>query len=251
MNDLAVLIPAYRANDTIVRTLRSLAAQTYRPFDVFVLIDGEYDGFPARTCLDIVHRGVRRLWLGAHRQNQGEARTRNDLLAYARGYKYVAWQDADDESEPERLRLQVEYLDTHPDIFMVGTWMTEVQPNGRTRGVDTPTEPADVRKAYGEAQQAVSGATAMFRLPPLPPQWQELARLRYRDVPIGWDYIYHLEVQRLAPLSQANVGQRLYRYHRRPDSVLKRYRAEVAAGRAEPLPELMRRYAKEYGHAGD
>ena len=42
--DVDVVIPAYRARDTIARALASVAAQTLKPRQAIVVVDGSEDG---------------------------------------------------------------------------------------------------------------------------------------------------------------------------------------------------------------
>jgi len=58
-----------------------------------------------RVLSDGIRRGL------AYRLNEG--------IAAARG-RYICRMDADDLALPERLRLQVDYMDAHPDIDLVG-----------------------------------------------------------------------------------------------------------------------------------
>lgn len=57
-----------------------------------------------------------------NQKNQGVARIRNQLLDTATG-EYVAFQDADDISHPNRLETQVRFMDAYPAISVCGTGM--------------------------------------------------------------------------------------------------------------------------------
>jgi glycosyltransferase involved in cell wall biosynthesis len=51
----------------------------------------------------------------------GFVRALNDSCQRASG-EYIAIQDSDDISYPMRLQTEVEYLERHPDVSVVGTW---------------------------------------------------------------------------------------------------------------------------------
>jgi glycosyltransferase involved in cell wall biosynthesis len=44
--------------------------------------------------------------------------------------EYIATLDSDDVSAPDRLMQQVYFLDTHPDVGLVGTWASYVDEFG-------------------------------------------------------------------------------------------------------------------------
>ena len=53
--------------------------------------------------------------------NLGISAARNKLIDMAKG-SYLAVMDHDDIAMPERFEKQVEFLDLHPDVGVVGTW---------------------------------------------------------------------------------------------------------------------------------
>lgn len=108
---VSVVIPAYNAQATLAETLRSVQTQTYRNLEIVVVDDGSTDGTWAliQKFGDAV-RGIRQ-------RNSGIAVTRNTGLAAARG-EFVALLDADDLCEPERIAVQVQYLQQHPDVLL-------------------------------------------------------------------------------------------------------------------------------------
>ena len=53
------------------------------------------------------------------RPNTGVARARNDGIAVARG-RYIAAMDSDDIALPDRLRRQVDYMESHPECVGLG-----------------------------------------------------------------------------------------------------------------------------------
>ena len=76
---------------------------------------------------------------------------------------FLARMDADDISLPERIRLQVEFLQQHPDVSIVGTWCIEFT----TPGVPMfqkklPTSDEDVKK-FMLYRSPLIHPTVMFR----------------------------------------------------------------------------------------
>ena len=106
--DVSVIIPAYRAAATIGRALASVAAQTMRPKEAIVVVDGSDDGTEeaARAAAPIM-AGIPLDVLTQPHSGAGAAR--NKALAAASG-TYVAFLDADDEWLSEKLRRSMEHL---------------------------------------------------------------------------------------------------------------------------------------------
>ena len=104
---VSVVLPAYNAGATISGALESLAAQTYRDFEVIVVDDGSSDD----TRMIAESAGVKVVSLS---RNSGVVAAANRGLAEARG-ELIARMDADDFAYPERLAKQVAALDAHPD----------------------------------------------------------------------------------------------------------------------------------------
>jgi len=113
---VSVVLPAYNAEAYLPEAVASILGQTYADFELIALDDGSTDGTAA--WLDSVRDPRVRV---LHQQNIGLALTLNKGIGLARG-AYIARQDADDISRPERLAKQVAYMDAHPACGLLGTW---------------------------------------------------------------------------------------------------------------------------------
>ncbi len=109
---VSVVMPVYNAEATVSQTLESLRAQTFQSLEIIVVNDGSTDGTleilrnqPDIKLLDHSHRGI--------------VPALNDGLAAASG-EYIARMDADDLCHPERIEKQASFLDTFPEIGIVG-----------------------------------------------------------------------------------------------------------------------------------
>jgi len=91
------------------------------------------DGSTDATRAILASYGDSRMRLIANEENIGLTRSLNRGLLEARG-RYVARQDADDVSAPERLALQVEHLDLHPDVALVASAYRRIDDCGRDSG---------------------------------------------------------------------------------------------------------------------
>lgn len=104
--EVSIIIPVRDGADTIGRALTSIAAQTFRDFEIIVVDDASSDDLDValRTFRSL---SVRRL---VHTQQRGAAAARNSGIAAAQG-RYVAFLDADDEWLPEKLERQITFLE--------------------------------------------------------------------------------------------------------------------------------------------
>lgn len=130
---ISVVIPVRDMGRYLGDSLRSVFAQDYSPIEVIVVDDGSIDdsaqvarSFPEVICLSQVHRGV------SAARNTGILRSRGVLIAF---------QDADNIWVPNKLSLQVEWLQGHPESGYVAAhyrnflepgvprpaWITEAQ----------------------------------------------------------------------------------------------------------------------------
>ncbi len=115
---ISVLLPVRNAADTLPAALKSLLAQTYVDFELLVLDDGSDDGGRTWEIIETAARRDARI-RPVRLPHEGIARTLNAGLKMARG-KFIARMDADDTCHETRLELQAAFLDTHPDIGLVG-----------------------------------------------------------------------------------------------------------------------------------
>jgi glycosyltransferase involved in cell wall biosynthesis len=132
-------MPVYNAEKYITEALDSIIEQTFRDFELIVIDDGSADR--SSTIIESYTKKDRRV--SVHRQsNSGLITSLNRGCSLARG-KYIARMDADDVSLPERFERQLEYLERHPHVGLLGTWIQDLGPNGEPGPVwPLPTTPA-------------------------------------------------------------------------------------------------------------
>jgi glycosyltransferase involved in cell wall biosynthesis len=108
---VSVIMPVYNGERFLAAALQSIQGQDYRRLEIVVADDGSTDDTAsiARAC-----PGVRYV----HHRHQGLAATRNAGLTAARG-ELIAFLDHDDLWPLHKLRVQVEYLVSHPDVDYV------------------------------------------------------------------------------------------------------------------------------------
>ena len=116
---VSVVIPCYRAASTIARALNSVAAQSYRPYEVIIVDDASDDETPKVLSLLLKEYGESWLKLFFLESNQGPATARNYGWEQA-SRPWVAFLDADDTWHGDKLALQLGFMESHPEIGLSG-----------------------------------------------------------------------------------------------------------------------------------
>jgi glycosyltransferase involved in cell wall biosynthesis len=114
---VSVLIPAYAASQFIAATLDSVAAQTYRDYEIIVVDDGSPDDTKASVDAWLSRTGIPGVCI--RRPNGRIAAARNTGLREAKG-ELIALLDHDDFWTPDKLALTIAEFDAHPDVVLVG-----------------------------------------------------------------------------------------------------------------------------------
>ena len=115
---VSVVLPVYNVAPYIEATIASILEQTFADFELLVLDDCSTDDTAARV------QSIRdpRLRFIRNPRNLGRAGTDNAALPHVRG-KFIAKMDGDDLCHPERLARQVAFLESNPDVNVVGAWI--------------------------------------------------------------------------------------------------------------------------------
>jgi glycosyltransferase involved in cell wall biosynthesis len=115
---VSVLMPVYNSAEYVAETINSILLQTFTDFEFIIVDDGSTD-----NSREIIRSyNDERICFYENESNLGIAETRNKLMNLASG-EYWAVVDNDDISLPERFAKQVAYLDSHPDVGIVSSWI--------------------------------------------------------------------------------------------------------------------------------
>jgi len=204
MPTVSVVMPVHNARRYVGRAVQSILGQTFRDFELLIIDDGSTDDSPAILRRYVAQDSRIRLIGRAHR---GIAPTRQELLALSTG-RFHAMMDADDESEPQRLEKQVDYLMEHPDCVCVSCRMLLTDPDGsplRTINLETSHEEIDAANLSGHSF-FVNGAYMIRRDALL-----EIGGIR--DLPLAYDLDLFLRLAQHRRIACLPVVLYRYRQH--------------------------------------
>lgn len=123
---VSVVIPSYNHEKFIQECIQSVLNQTYQDFEIIITDDGSSD----RTVDLIEGFSDTRIKLFKFPVNMGASIAANHCILNSSG-KYIAMLNSDDIWYPRKLEIQVDYLETHPDISIVFTRAEWIDDAGR------------------------------------------------------------------------------------------------------------------------
>ena len=116
MSTISVIIPAYNAERTIIKTVESVIQQTFSDFEIIVIDDGSTD----RTLELLRDIKDNRLKIFSY-ENGGLPVARNRGIARATG-EFISFIDADDLWTPDKLELQLAALQQNSEAGVAYSW---------------------------------------------------------------------------------------------------------------------------------
>jgi hypothetical protein len=119
----------YNGEPHVKEAIESILTQTFTDFEFVIVNDGSTD----RTRELISSFRDPRIHVIENAQNQGLTKSLNRGFTVTQG-DYVARQDADDISEPERLAKQVDYMERHQEVALLGCWYRKIDEFGHIVG---------------------------------------------------------------------------------------------------------------------
>lgn len=171
---VTIIMGLYNCQETLREAIDSLQKQTFTDWHLIMCDDGSTD-CTLQIAQELQRITPHKMTLLQNKKNQGLNYTLNHCLQVAKS-EFIARQDADDRSEPDRLRQEVAFLDQHPEFGFVscakahfdehGVWgICHYQP--RPTAVDLVKEPEFCHPASlfrRTALEAVEGYSESERL---------------------------------------------------------------------------------------
>ena len=116
MNDLkdplvSVIVPCYNVGEYVQQAIHSIVEQSYKNLEIWIIDDASTDD----TLQKINAVKDARIKVMPFTENTKKVGAVNEVLQKVRG-DYIAFQDADDWSEPERIKMQLKEFRNDPEL---------------------------------------------------------------------------------------------------------------------------------------
>ncbi len=184
MEDLvSIVVPVYHAEEYIVETMDSVRRQTYERWELLLVVDGEMDPTIPVIQSYVENTNESRIHLIVQEQNQGAALARNRGVQEAKG-RFIAYLDADDLWDAEKLKKELAYMATKDAAFVfTGYEFGDEKAIGTGKIVRVPE-----RLIYREALKntTIFTSTVMFDTTKISKDMLEMPNMKSEDTALWW-----------------------------------------------------------------
>ena len=111
---VTVIIPAYNRSSCLREAIDSVLSQTYGNFELIVVDDGSTD-----STQDLLSLYAEKI-IALRTEHAGPSAARNQGILQARG-EFIAFLDSDDLWLPDKLKTQVDFFSSSPEVFVCQT----------------------------------------------------------------------------------------------------------------------------------
>jgi len=119
-------MPVFNGERYLYESIRSILMQSFKDFEFIIINDGSTDG-TSRILGSFNDDRIRLI----QREHRGFSPSLNEAIQLSKG-NYIARMDADDIAMKDRLRLQYDFLESHPDIDILGGQAEVVDERGKS-----------------------------------------------------------------------------------------------------------------------
>ena len=120
MNEISVIMSIYKENVLgIRRAVDSILNQTFKDFEYIIIVDNP-DNKEGIELIEYYASMDSRIRYVVHEKNMGISYGCNEAIKLARG-KYIARQEPEDYSYPDRLQMQFDYMQLYAEVDILGT----------------------------------------------------------------------------------------------------------------------------------
>ncbi len=226
MPKVTVLMSVYNGEKYLREAIDSILNQTFKDFESIIINDGSTDS--SREI--ILSYNDPRIRLIDNEKNTGLTHSLNKGLQLAKG-EYIARQDADDISLPERLERMTDFLDKNKDVELLGSSFINIDEKGKELSVSLlNTDDKEIKNMLLSGNHF---GFEMFRKRVMEKVGFYREEFRYAQ-----DYDLALRIAEVSKV--ANIKEPLYKYRITPNSISTVKRIEQ-----DKYAELARELARE------
>ena len=113
---VSVIMPVYNTKDFVWEAIESILNQTFKEFE-FIIVDDWSTDWSYEICEEYAKKD-KRIRLYKNEKNRWIWYTKNKLISLTTT-NYIATQDSDDISTQNRLKLEYDFLENHPEYAIV------------------------------------------------------------------------------------------------------------------------------------
>lgn len=180
---VSIVTPVYNVEKWIEETMDSVRAQTFSDWEMLLVEDNSTDRTIPVIQEYLERTGESRIRLIPQGKNGGAARARNRGVKEAAG-RYIAYVDADDLWEPEKLERQLAFMEEHGAAFsFTGYEFADEYGKGLGKIVRVP-ERLDYREALKNT--TIFTSTVMFDTERIPKEDLEMPVIKSEDTALWW-----------------------------------------------------------------
>ena len=125
---VSIIIAVYNTEKYLKESIGSVLKQSMKDFELIIVDDCSTDN--SLKIIEELTAKDNRIRIIKNKKNRQAEYCRNKAIKIAKG-KYIAIHDSDDICTKDRLKIQTEYLDKHPDIFLVAGSYEYIDESGR------------------------------------------------------------------------------------------------------------------------
>lgn len=257
---VSIIMPVHNGARYLREALECALSQSHTPVELVVVDDGSTDETP--QILREFESRIRHI----RQENKGAAAARNAAIEASTG-ELISFLDADDLWTPDKLRIQVEYLDKHPEIDLVASRWQVVEPGTR---IDLDSDVTGAVLSTDQVSDWIYNELLMdciIHTTTVVMRRRLVDKIGLFDMGLrrGQDYDYWLRASRATPIHRLQARLSIYRLHEqnstwRPQPVnyaalvieraLRRWGRRGPDGRVTKLSQMRRRLARHWFNFG-
>jgi len=120
MSLISVIMPYRQKREYVHKAIRSVLVQTYKNFELIIIFDDEKKD--DLNYIKLITKNKKKIKIIINKKNIGAGAARNKGIKKAKG-KYIAFIDSDDFWKPNKLKKQIEFIESNKYKFIFSSYL--------------------------------------------------------------------------------------------------------------------------------